>query len=61
MKEVTLPKISITPNDLRAAFLKWEYQRRLGQCVSEAEVAEQPAERVAEQNAATLWNELVAA
>lgn len=50
---VQVPTITITPNDLKAAFLKWETASRLG---GVAPATEQSAERTAEVAAATLWN-----
>lgn len=53
---VQLPTISITPNDLREAFLKWEKAWRLG---DQKKPEEKSAERAAEVAAGTLWNYLV--
>jgi hypothetical protein len=53
---VQLPTITITPNDLREAFLKWEIDTRLS---GSPPIDGETVERAAEVSAGTLWNYLV--
>jgi hypothetical protein len=57
---VQVPTIVIDPNDLKAAFLKWETAYRLGE-MKPYNPGEKTAERSAETSAATLWNYLIEA
>lgn len=47
--------LHITQGSLKAAFLVWELERRLGKCKSTADIDSLPAGQVAEEAASTLW------
>jgi hypothetical protein len=55
---VQIPTITITPNDLREAYIKWETDARLG---AYKRTTDDTVERSAEKAAATAWNYLTAA
>ena len=48
--------LRITQGSLKAAFLVWELERRLGKCKPTADIDNLPAGQVAEEAATTLWN-----
>ena len=50
------PTINLTEGKLKAAFLVWELERRMGKCSDPSDIDKLPAGQVAEDAASTLWN-----